>query len=86
MLRTRPLDHIRFPCVHLDATYCKARVSHQIMSQAVVIATGTTEDGGRKVLGLMVGNSETALFWTEFLRSGRRSCGWSRPPSRRSLC
>jgi putative transposase len=66
--RTRPLDHVRFPYVYLDATYCKARVNHQIVSRAVVIATGITEDGGREVLGLMVGDSETEVFWTEFLR------------------
>ncbi|MFF0416607.1 IS256 family transposase [Kitasatospora sp. NPDC004745] len=66
--RTRPLDHVRFPYVYLDATYCKARVDHQIVSRAVVIATGITEDGGREVLGVMVGDSETELFWTEFLR------------------
>ncbi|MEV0692537.1 transposase [Streptomyces sp. NPDC050388] len=39
VFRTRPLDQIRFPCIHLDATYCKARMHHQIVSQAVVIAT-----------------------------------------------
>ncbi|WP_405019948.1 IS256 family transposase [Kitasatospora sp. NBC_00070] len=66
--RTRPLDHVRFPYVYLDATYCKARVEHQIVSRAVVIATGVTEDGGREVLGVMVGDSETEVFWTEFLR------------------
>ncbi len=38
--RTRPLDHVRFPYVYLDATYCKARVNHQIVSRAVVVATG----------------------------------------------
>jgi putative transposase len=38
------------------------------VSRAVVIATGITEDGGREVLGVMVGDSETELFWTEFLR------------------
>ncbi|MET8810199.1 IS256 family transposase [Streptomyces sp. NPDC004546] len=69
--RTRPLDRVRFPYVYLDATYCKARVNHQIVSQAVVIATGITEDGGREVLGLMVGDSETEAFWSEFLRSLR---------------
>ncbi|MGV9871477.1 IS256 family transposase [Streptomyces cellulosae] len=69
--RTRPLDHVRFPYIYLDATYCKARVNHQIVSQAVVIATGITEDGGREVLGLMVGDSETEAFWSEFLRSLR---------------
>ncbi|MFF4963371.1 IS256 family transposase [Streptomyces sp. NPDC001222] len=71
VFRTRPLDHTRFPYIYLDATYCKARVNHQIVSQAVVIATGITEDGGREVLGLMVGDSETEVFWSEFLRSLR---------------
>lgn len=71
VFRTRPLDRTRFPYVYLDATYCKARVNHQIVSQAVVIATGITEDGGREVLGLMVGDSETEAFWSEFLRSLR---------------
>jgi putative transposase len=66
--RTRPLDHVRFPYIYLDATYCKARVNHQIVSRAVVIATGITEDGGREVLGVMVGDSETEVFWTQFLR------------------
>ncbi|PYC64859.1 IS256 family transposase [Streptomyces tateyamensis] len=69
--RGRPLDHVRFPYIYLDATYCKARVEHQIVSRAVVVATGITEDGGREVLGVMVGDSETELFWTEFLRSLR---------------
>lgn len=71
VFRTRPLDHTRFPYIYLDATYCKARVKHQIVSQAVVVATGITEDGGREVLGLMVGDSETEVFWSEFLRSLR---------------
>ncbi|WP_432199138.1 IS256 family transposase [Streptomyces sp. bgisy027] len=71
VFRTRPLDHTRFPYIYLDATYCKARVNHQIVSQAVVIATGITEDGGREVLGLMVGDSESEVFWSEFLRSLR---------------
>jgi putative transposase len=66
--RTRPLDHLRFPYMYLDATYCKAGVAHQIVSRAVAIATGITEDGGREVLGVMVGDSETELFWTALLR------------------
>lgn len=69
--RTRPLDHTRFPYIYLDATYCKARVNHQIVSRAVVVATGITEDGGREVLGLTVGDSESEASWSEFLRSLR---------------
>jgi transposase-like protein len=69
--KDRPLDHIAFPYVFLDATYCKVRVNHQIVSQAVVIATAITTDGHREVLGLAVGDSEDKAFWTEFLRSLR---------------
>jgi putative transposase len=71
--RTRPLDHVRFPYLYLDATYCKARVNHQIVSRVVVVATGITEDGNREVLGLMVGDSESEAFWKEFLRTGTRA-------------
>lgn len=67
----RPLDHTAFPYVFLDATYCKARIRHRIVSQAVVIATGVTAQGRREVLGFAVGDSETRAFWTQFLRSLR---------------
>jgi len=46
-------------------------VNYQIVSRAVVVATGITEDGGREVLGLMVGDSESEAFRKEFLRSLR---------------
>lgn len=36
-----------------------------------MIATGVTEDGGREVLGVMVGDSENEAFWTTFLRDLR---------------
>jgi len=66
--RSRPLDHIAFPYVFLDATYCKVRLNQRIVSQAVVIATGVSADGRREVLGCATGDSETEAFWTEFLR------------------
>jgi putative transposase len=55
--------------VFLDATYCKARVDHRVVSQAVVVATGVAADGRREVLGFDVGDSEDGAFWTAFLRS-----------------
>ena len=51
----------------LDATYLKGRVAHQVVSRAVVVATGVTMDGGREVLGVAVGDSEDEAFWTAFL-------------------
>ena len=56
--RDRSLTDQQFPYVFLDATYCKARVNHRVVSQAVVIATGVRADGWREVLGFAVGNSE----------------------------
>lgn len=69
--RERPLDHVRFPYVFLDATYVKAHHGPSVVSKAIVIATGVTERGDREVLGLAVGDSEDGAFWTAFLRSLR---------------
>jgi putative transposase len=67
--RDRPLAGQPFRYVFLDATYCKARVDHRVVSQAVVLATGVAADGHREVLGFEVGDSEDGAFWTAFLRS-----------------
>jgi len=67
--RDRSLSGQAFRYVFLDATYCKARVDHRVVSQAVVVATGVAADGHREVLGFEVGDSEDGAFWTAFLRS-----------------
>ena len=67
--RDRPLDHIEFPYVFLDATYVKARSGGRIVSKAVIVATGVSRNGDREVLGVEVGDSEDGAFWTAFLRS-----------------
>src|SRR3954463_2489043 len=69
--RARPLSEQAFPYVFPDATYCKARVGGRVVSRAVVIATGVSADGRREVLGVDVGDSETEVFWTGFLRELR---------------
>jgi putative transposase len=66
--RERRLDHTAFPYVYLDATYLHVRnATSQVVSMAVVVATGITADGGREVLGLDVGDSEDEVFWRSFL-------------------
>ena len=67
--RSRPLHHIAFPYVFLDATYLHVRRSGQVTSMAVVVATGVTAVGGREVLGCDVGDSEDEVFWRGFLRT-----------------
>jgi hypothetical protein len=67
VLRTRRLDHQLFVYVWLDVTYLHVRENRQVVSKAVVIATGLRVDGHREVLGLDVGDSENETFWREFL-------------------
>ena len=43
--RDRPLDHVEFPYVFLDATYVKARSGGRIVSKAVIVATGVVVHG-----------------------------------------
>jgi putative transposase len=69
--RDRPLDHVAFRYVFLDATYIKGRVRGRVVSRAVVIATGVTATGDREVLGIDVGDSEDGAFWTAFLKGLR---------------
>jgi transposase-like protein len=67
--RTRTLGHVGFPYVFLDATYLHVRETSrgQVVSKAVVVATGVTEHGTREILGLDVGDSEDETFWRKFL-------------------
>lgn len=68
--RTRSLEQIAFPYVYLDATYLHVRSTNaQVVSMAVVVATGIAADGSREVLGLVVGDSEDETFWRAFLLS-----------------
>lgn len=69
VLRTRRLDHQPFVYVWLDATYVHVREHRQVVSKAIVIATGLRADGHREVLGVDVGDSENETFWREFLTS-----------------
>ena len=71
--RTRSLDHVEFPYIYLDATYLHVRNAPgkggQVVSMAVIVATGVTATGEREILGLDVGDSEDEVFWRSFLLS-----------------
>ena len=71
--RGRTLGHVAFPYIYLDATYIHVRddALGQVVSRAVVIATGITANGDREILGVDIGDSEDETFWTRFLRSLR---------------
>ena len=63
----RPIEG-DWPYLWIDATYLKVRQNGRIVSVAAILAVGVNSDGRREVLGLDIGASEAATFWTEFLR------------------
>jgi len=67
--RHRTLGHIPFVYMYLDATYVHVRDADlgQVVSKAVVIATGISAEGHREVLGVDIGDSEDETFWSKFL-------------------
>jgi putative transposase len=65
--RTRPLDQVAY--LVLDARYEKVRHGGQVVSCAVLVATGVLADGRRSVLGVSVALSEAEVHWREFLSS-----------------
>ena len=67
--RDRSLEQAAYPYVFVDATCCRARVNHRVVSQAIVVAVRISADGRREVLGMDVGESEDGVFWAAFLRS-----------------
>lgn len=68
--RSRPLGHVEFPYVFCDATYLKDRVRGQVVSRAVVVATGITANGDRSA-GPGRGRQQGQGVLCELLRSLR---------------
>jgi putative transposase len=65
--RTRPLEGA-YPYLFLDAKVEKVRDGGRVVNKALVIAHGVHESGRREILSIDVGEAETEVFWTEFLR------------------
>jgi transposase-like protein len=63
----RPLEG-PYPYVWIDATYLKVHRDGRVVSAAAIVAIGVNREGRREVLGLDIGPSEAATFWTDFLR------------------
>lgn len=65
--RNRSLGKISY--LQLDARYENVRQDGVVLSSAVLVATGVTENGQRMVLGTSVSLSEAEVHWREFLLS-----------------
>lgn len=69
----RPLESI-YAVVFLDAIHYHVRSEGQIVKKAVYIAIGVNLDGHKDVLGMWVGENESAKFWATVL-NGLRNRG-----------
>lgn len=64
----RPLESL-YAVVFMDAIHFHVRSEGQIVKKAVYIAIGISMDGKRDVLGMWVGENESAKFWLSILNS-----------------
>ena len=66
----RPLENI-YAVVFLDAIHYHVRSEGQVVKKAVYIAIGINLDGRKDVLGMWVGENESAKYWATILNSLR---------------
>ena len=66
----RPLEAV-YAVVFLDAIHYHVRSEGQIIKKAVYISIGINLDGKKDVLGMWVGENESAKFWASVLNSLR---------------
>jgi transposase-like protein len=62
----RPLESV-YAVVFMDGIYFHVRSEGQIVKKAVYIAIGVRTDGIREVLGMWIGENESAKYWLGIL-------------------
>lgn len=66
--QSRPLESI-YAVVFMDAIHFHVRSEGQIIKKAVYIAIGIQMDGLKDVLGMWIGENESAKFWLSVMNS-----------------
>jgi len=60
--QSRPLDRV-YPIVFLDAIHFKVRQDNRIINKAAYNVLGINLEGQKDVLGIWIGEHESASFW-----------------------
>lgn len=68
---SRRLDEA-YPFLIVDALFIKSRCDDRVMSKAVLIVGGIRKDGYRDILGVSIGDAESAATWNELFASLKR--------------
>lgn len=58
----RPLESI-YPICFIDAVHFSVRQEHTVVKKAAYIVLGVTESGEKDILGIWIGENESAKFW-----------------------
>jgi len=64
--QSRPLERL-YPIVWLDAMHFKIRQDGLVVTKAIYTVLGATPTGRKEVLGLYLGEHESATFWLQVL-------------------
>ena len=64
--QNRPLEAF-YPFIFMDAIHFHARNEGRIVKRAVYIAIGIDMEGRKDVLGMYVGQNESAKFWLSMI-------------------
>ena len=58
----RPLDDI-YPFVFIDAVHFSVREDNRVVKKAAYIVLGINEEGFKEILGIWIGENESAKYW-----------------------
>ncbi len=58
----RPLNST-YPIVFIDAVHFSVRQEHTVVKKAAYIVLGVTDEGEKDILGIWIGENESAKFW-----------------------
>ena len=68
--QSRPLDPV-YPVVFVDAIHYSVRDNGIIKKLAAYVILGINKDGIKEVLGLYIGENESAKYWLGLHREGK---------------
>ena len=60
--QNRPLERV-YPFIFMDAIHYKVKENHQYITKAAYVVLGIGLDGRKDILGVWIGENESAKFW-----------------------
>ena len=60
--QSRPLDSV-YPIVFIDAVHFSVRQDNRVVKKAAYIVLGVNKEGYKEILGIWIGENESAKFW-----------------------